>query len=254
MSAEIHVFRCLEDNIGALVHDPATGACAAIDAPEEGPILGALAERGWTLSDILVTHRHSDHVRAIPALKQRTGCRVSPRSSRPAEVPAVDAWVREGDTVHVGELQAHVWETPGHCADHVSYWFAADRALFAGDTSSLSAAAGCWTAPSPLFGTRSQRLAALPDEAKVYSGHDYVLVERALRACRRAQNEALKARAAEAEGRRRKAASWCPRHRIEKATNPFLRAGEPASRERSRWKGATGGRRFQALREWKNRF
>ena len=39
MPAEIHVFRCLEDNIGALVHDPATGACAAIDAPEEGAVL-----------------------------------------------------------------------------------------------------------------------------------------------------------------------------------------------------------------------
>ena len=36
--------------------------------------------------------------------------------------------------MRVGELAAHVWETPGHCADHVAYWFAADRALFAGDT------------------------------------------------------------------------------------------------------------------------
>ncbi|HEX2510189.1 MAG TPA: hydroxyacylglutathione hydrolase, partial [Microvirga sp.] len=47
MPAEIRVFRCLADNIGALVHDPASGACAAVDAPEEGPILAALAETGW---------------------------------------------------------------------------------------------------------------------------------------------------------------------------------------------------------------
>src|SRR5919205_995727 len=134
MPAEIRVFRCLEDNIGVLVHDPATGACAAIDAPEEAPILRALEETGWRLSDILVTHRHADHVQAIEPLKLRFHCRVVAPEKARAEVPSADAIVREGDTVRVGELSAHVWETPGHCRDHVSYWFAADRALFAGDT------------------------------------------------------------------------------------------------------------------------
>src|ERR1044072_9524194 len=59
MPAQVHAFLCLQDNIGALIHDPNTGACAAIDAPEEAPILAALAETGWQLTDILVTHRHS---------------------------------------------------------------------------------------------------------------------------------------------------------------------------------------------------
>ena len=76
MSAQIYVFLCREDNIGALVHDPKSGACAAIDAPEEGPILKALSETGWSLSDILITHRHSDHVEAVAPLKARFGCRV----------------------------------------------------------------------------------------------------------------------------------------------------------------------------------
>ena len=57
MTAEIRVFRCLTDNIGALIHDPATGACAAVDAPEEKRILDALESTGWRLSDIIVTHR-----------------------------------------------------------------------------------------------------------------------------------------------------------------------------------------------------
>ena len=48
-----------------LIRDPATGACAAIDVPEEGPILKALDETGWRLTDILVTHRHGDHVGGI---------------------------------------------------------------------------------------------------------------------------------------------------------------------------------------------
>jgi hydroxyacylglutathione hydrolase len=134
MSAEIRVFRCLQDNIGALVHDPATGACAAIDAPEEAPILRALEETGWRLTDILVTHRHGDHVGAIETLKRRFGARVVAPAKAGSAVPAVDDAVGEGDRVKVGALSAAVWETPGHCADHVAYWLEADHAVFAGDT------------------------------------------------------------------------------------------------------------------------
>ena len=91
MPAEIRAFRCLSDNIGALVHDPATGACAAVDAPEEAPIVAALEEAGWTLSEIIVTHRHADHVKGIEALKRRYGCRVLAPEKARGEVPAVDA-------------------------------------------------------------------------------------------------------------------------------------------------------------------
>ena len=71
MGAIIHQYNCLSDNFGVLVHDPATGATAAIDVPEAAPTLKALAEKGWTLTDILVTHRHADHVQGIPEVKQR---------------------------------------------------------------------------------------------------------------------------------------------------------------------------------------
>ena len=175
MPAEIRAFRCLSDNIGALVHDPATGACAAVDAPEEAPIVAALDEAGWTLSEIIVTHRHADHVKGIEALKRRSGCRVVAPEKARGEVPAVDAYVAEGDTVRVGELSAHVWETPGHCRDHIAYWFAADRALFAGDTLFTL---GCGRVMESTFAemwSSLSRLAALPGEAQVYSGHDYVL-------------------------------------------------------------------------------
>ena len=66
MSAQIHVFRCLTDNIGALIHDPNTGTCAAIDAPGgRRRSWRRSAETGWELTEILVTHRHADHVQAI---------------------------------------------------------------------------------------------------------------------------------------------------------------------------------------------
>jgi hydroxyacylglutathione hydrolase len=255
MSAEIRVFRCLSDNIGALIHDPATGACAAVDAPEEAPIIKAIEEAGWTLSEIIVTHRHADHVQAIEPLKRRYGCRVVAPEKARGQVPAVDAYVREGDTVLVGELAGHVWETPGHCADHVAYWFAADRALFAGDTIftlgcgrvSESSYADMWASLS--------RLASLPDAARVYSGHDYTIANARFAFAADPDNAALKARAAEAERAKAEGRFLIPSTiGEEKATNPFLRAGEPAVARSVGREGDDPQVVFQALREWKNRF
>jgi hydroxyacylglutathione hydrolase len=255
MSAQIHAFLCLQDNIGVLIHDPNTGACAAIDGPEEGAILAALAETGWQLTDILVTHRHSDHVQAVEPLKRRTGCRVvAPVKAREA-VPSADAFVREGDTVHVGSLQAHVWETPGHCADHVSYWFAADRALFAGDTLFTLGCGRMFEGTYADFWHSLQRLAALPDEARVYSGHDYTLSNARFALAVEPDNEALRARAVEAETARAQGRFLVPSTiGQEKATNPFLRSGEPAVAKSVHKEGAKPMEVFGALREWKNRF
>jgi hydroxyacylglutathione hydrolase len=255
MPAQIHVFRCLDDNIGALVRDPGTGACAAIDAPEEGPILAALAETGWTLTDILVTHRHHDHIAAVEPLKRRTGCRVvAPAKAREA-VPDADAYVQEGDTVLVGDLQAQVWDTPGHCADHISYWFEADRVLFAGDTIFTL---GCGRVLEGSYADlwhSLERIASLPDEARIYSGHDYVLSNTRFALAVDPDNGTLKERAAEAERAKAEGRFLVPSTlAAEKAANPFLRAGEPTLAKAVHKEGAGAAEVFQALREWKNRF
>ena len=64
MAAEIRIFPCLNDNYGYLIHDPATQSTASIDAPEAAPVIAALEQQGWKLTDILVTHHHgeADHL------------------------------------------------------------------------------------------------------------------------------------------------------------------------------------------------
>ena len=57
MPAETKLFRCLKDNYGVLIHDPATGATAAIDAPETTPVEEKIKANGWKITDILVTPR-----------------------------------------------------------------------------------------------------------------------------------------------------------------------------------------------------
>ncbi len=255
MAADIRVFRCLSDNIGALVHDPATGACAAIDAPDEGPILAALEAAGWRLSDILVTHRHADHVQAVEPLKRRFGCRVVAPAKAKGEVPGADIYVGEGDKVQVGGLSAEVWETPGHCADHIAYWFADERAVFAGDTLFTLGCGRVMESPYEEMWASLTRLAALPDDVRVYSGHDYVISNARFALAADPDNAALKARAAEAERAKAEGRFLVPSTiGEEKATNPFLRAGEPALARAVKREGAAPVAVFQALREWKNRF
>src|SRR5437899_7360796 len=114
MSAKTHLFLCLQDNYGVLVHDTASGATAAIDAPEAAPVEAALKATGWKLTDILVTHHHGDHTGGISELKKKYNCRVVAPKAEADKIPLVDETVREGDKVSVGKLAANVIETPGH--------------------------------------------------------------------------------------------------------------------------------------------
>src|SRR5579863_6285189 len=113
MPAQTSLFLCLKDNFGVLLHDPQSGATAAIDAPEAAPVEAALAASGWKLTDILVTHHHGDHTGGIAELKRRYGARVTAPRTEAAKIPDVDVTVGEGDTVTVGSLAGQVIETPG---------------------------------------------------------------------------------------------------------------------------------------------
>ena len=173
MPAETRLFACLNDNYGVLLHDPESGATAAIDAPEAAPIEAALRATGWKLTDILVTHHHADHTDGILELKEKYKCRVVAPAAEAEKIPAVDLKVREGDKVTVGKLSANVIETPGHTNGHISYWFHADRLAFVGDTL-FSIGCGRVIEGTPGMMWRSLiKLRDLPDDTKIYCGHEY---------------------------------------------------------------------------------
>lgn len=91
--ARIRQFSCLQDNFGVLVHLPESGRTIAFDVPDAAPYLEALAETGWTLTDILITHHHFDHVQGLEALKERTGAGRWGRKCRATRSPgSTRAW------------------------------------------------------------------------------------------------------------------------------------------------------------------
>ncbi|MCC0808350.1 hydroxyacylglutathione hydrolase [Methylobacterium sp. W2] len=253
---EIRTFLCRSDNIGVLIRDPATGACAAIDVPEAAPVLKALDETGWTLTDILVTHRHLDHVEGIPEVKRRTGAKVTaPRKAGP-DVPEVDVTVAEGDLVRVGDLEAEVWEMPGHCRDHVTYWFAEAGIVCAGDTL-FTLGCGRVVEGQPESLWRSlERFLPLPDDTQVFSGHDYVLANARFAVAADPDNLLLRDRMAQAEEAKAAGRFLIPTTmKHERATNPFLRSTEPAlAKAVNLAPNSPAEVVFTALRAWKNSF
>jgi len=224
MPAQIRLFRCLSDNYGVLLHDPATGATASIDAPEAAPVEAALKETGWKLTDILVTHHHHDHTGGIEALKQKYRCRVVAPAGEAAKIPAVDETVREGDKVSVGNLSANVIETPGHTLGHIAYWFHGDKLAFVGDT---LFSIGCGRV---IEGTPAQmweslkKLRDLPDDTEIYCGHEYTLSNIKFALTIEPDNSVLSAREAQAKRQVQEGAATIPTTiGDEKLANPFLR-------------------------------
>jgi hydroxyacylglutathione hydrolase len=254
MAAEIRLFPCLSDNFGYLIHDPATGATASIDAPEAAPILKALGHEGWTLTDILITHHHHDHVGGVAELKQKFGCRVVAPHDKSTKIAHADLRVAQGDVVKVGNLLARVLETPGHTLDHVSYVFDNDKALFAADTLFSIGCGRVFEGNYPMMWDSLLKLRALPDDFKLYCGHEYTASNIKFALTVDPDNAALKARAEQVAKLRADGKPTIPvTLGEEKKANVFLRADDPSVAIKLHMKGADAAEVFGELRERKNK-
>jgi hydroxyacylglutathione hydrolase len=254
MPAQTHLFLCLKDNYGVLLHDPTSGATAAIDAPEAVPVETALKTTGWRLSDILVTHHHADHTGGIAELKQRHDCRVVAPHGEAARIPLVDATVRENDEVRVGSLRGRVLETPGHTAGHISYLFPADKLAFVGDTLFSIGCGRVIEGTAEMMWQSLLKLRALPDDTRIYCGHEYTKANIRFAKTVEPGNAALKAREMEVEKLLAAGQPTIPSTmRAEKAANPFLRADLPAVASSVGLAGSPAWKVFAEIRERKNR-
>jgi hydroxyacylglutathione hydrolase len=251
----MHVFRIGQDNAGALVRDPATGAVAAIDAGDAAPVLAALAAKNWKLTDIFITHEHGDHVAGVASLKAATGAKVSGPAAAASGAP-IDRIIGEGDVAMLGETAFNVWATPGHAPGHIVYSSVSADIACVGDVLFVM---GCGRILPG--GTAAQlwqsiaRFSALPGSMRLITGHDYTLSNARFAAHVDPANTAVAARLKEAEEARANGRFWAVTTlAAERATNPFLRAGEPALAASVGRVGSPAGTVFVALRDAKNSF
>ncbi len=223
MTLDVRQFSCLTDNYGFLIRDGATGRTACIDTPDAAAVEGELAIAGWTLDFIFNTHWHPDHAGGNAALKARTGATIV----GPAEVRRIaplDRCVCGGDVVMLGETRFDVIETGGHTLGHIALHDAADHVAFVGDTLFALGCGRLFEGTAEQMWTSLQRLAALPDDTRVYCAHEYTAAN-ARFALSVDSDPAVAARAEAIFAARHRGEPTVPTSiGLEKATNPFLRA------------------------------
>jgi hydroxyacylglutathione hydrolase len=256
MTMSIHQYLCLNDNYGALVHDSATGATACVDVPEAAPTLAALAERGWNLTDILITHHHADHIQGVPDVKAKfRRAKIWGSGKDAARIPFLDHELKEGDTARVGSLGANVIETPGHTLGHIAYHFEHDNVAFCGDTLFSLGCGRVLETPHAVMWSSLAKLAAFPGETRIYCGHEYTEANGRFAATVEPGNPVLKARIEEVAKLRAARRPTLPTTiAAELAANPFLRVEEPAIQAAVGLAGAEPAAVFAELRTRKDRF
>jgi hydroxyacylglutathione hydrolase len=254
MTLTIHQFACRSDNYGVLIHDAAAKLTAAIDAPETEAVRRALAEKGWKLTHILVTHHHADHTEGVLPLKAETGCTVLGPKGEAGKIKGLDKLVGEGDSFSFGGSEVKVLETPGHTSGHISYWIPSANVAFVGDTVFAMGCGRVIEGTPEMMWNSLQKVAKLPPATELYCGHEYTVSNAKFALTIEPENKALQARAAEAEKLRAANKFTLPtRLDAELETNPFLRPHIPAIRARLGMEKAPDWQVFAEIRERKNR-
>ena len=225
MPLTVRQFPCLSDNYGFLARDEATGKTACIDTPDADAVLAELKLLGWSLDLILNTHWHPDHAGGNAKVKAATGATVI----GPAEVEKIsplDRKVAGGDVVALGETQLQVIDTGGHTLGHITYFDPDDQIAFVGDTLFALGCGRLFEGDAEQMWASLSRLAALPEATAVYCAHEYTAAN-ARFALSVDDGAALKARTQEIFAARERGEPTVPTTiALEKATNPFLRAGD----------------------------
>ena len=255
MALELVTIPCLKDNYAYLLHDADSGDTALIDAPEAGPILAALKSRGWTLRQILITHHHYDHIDAIPAIVEETSADILGAEADAHRLPPLTRALIDGDVVQVGPEYGHVIDVPGHTVGHIAFYFPDSALAFTADS---LMAGGCGRlfegTPDQMFHSLS-KLAVLPPETLICSGHEYTAANLRFAATVDPENEALKSRVARVALANTENRPTVPsRLSGELATNPFLRANSPHIKSILNQPNATDAETFAALRALKDKF
>ena len=255
MPLDLVTIPCLSDNYAYLVHDAATGAVACVDVPEAAPILAALAARDWKLSHILITHHHDDHIGGVKALAGATGARVIGAKADAHRLPPLDETVAEGDIVRLGMEEGRVIDVSGHTMGHIAFHFPASGMVFTADSLMALGCGRLFEGDAATMWESLSKLAALPPETLVCSGHEYTASNARFALTIEPDNPALISRAAAIEAARAEGRPTVPSRLSEELqTNPFLRANEASVRAAVGLSDAPAAEVFAAVRARKDRF
>ena len=229
MPLEIIRIPVLSDNYVWLVHEAESGETMAVDPAVAAPVLAEADTRGWKITQIWNTHWHPDHTGGNAEIKAATGCIITGPAAEAERIPTLDVLVKEGDIVSLGTVKAQVLDVPAHTAGHIAYHFATEPAAFVGDTLFAMGCGRLFEGTAEQMFSNMRKLEALGDETRVYCAHEYTQSNGRFALTVEPDNQALVARMAQVDVMRGRGEPTVPTSiALERATNPFMRAGSVA--------------------------
>jgi len=255
MTLTLVTIPCLADNYAFLLHDDVTGDTALADAPESWPIQAELEDRGWTLTHILITHHHGDHIDGVEDLRKAFGAKVIGAAADAYRLPPLDQQVGDGDSFDFAGHAVHVLDVSGHTVGHIAFHIPDAHVVFTGDS---LMALGCGRlfegTPAQMWKSLSA-LASLPEDTQICSGHEYTAANARFALSVDPFNPALQQRARDIETARAASQATVPSLlSLEKATNPFIRAHLPEVKAAVNMSDAPDAEVFAEIRARKDRF
>jgi hydroxyacylglutathione hydrolase len=254
---EIIPLPALKDNYIWLLKNKASNHVAIVDPSEADPVLNLLESDNLTPIAILITHHHWDHVGGIPDITAKYDIPVY--TPKLESVSGSTNPVGEGDIVLLKELdlELKILDVPGHTSGAVAYH--AENMVFSGDTLFTAGCGRMFEGTPPQMHASLSKFKALPDETKLYCGHEYTVANLQFATVVEPQNTAIEQRLFEAKTLRGNNKPTIPSTlAIEKQTNPFLRCEEPdvinAARKQSGKNLEQPHEVFAAIRSWKDNF
>jgi len=236
---------CLKDNYAYLV---AYGdSCAVVDPSEPGPVIAALKREGLTLTHILNTHHHGDHTGGNLALKQAFGALVVGPGHDSARIPGLDIGVREKTGWTFAGSTVSVLEVPAHTTGAIT--FVIGNNAFTGDTLFVLGCGRLFEGDAAMMSASLDKLKALPNETKIWCGHEYAAGNGRFALTLEPGNEALQTRVKNLQ-----TPSVPATLAQEKATNPFLRTNSQEIRKTLGMENADDVSVFAEIRRRKNEF
>lgn len=239
MALRVERIPTLKDNYTYLLICDVSGEAAVVDAPEVDPVVRRVEATGARVTQILSTHHHPDHSMANPELAKLWNVPVLGHASDADRLPGFTRGLEEGDRVAVGREIARVLHIPAHTRGHVAYVFDDALALFCGDTLFAGGCGRLFEGNPEMMYAALAKLAPLPDEMRVYCGHEYTESNLVFAQHVEPDNEAVRRKLERVRAvRKRAAADWhgaTPDEMTipstlgdERATNPFVRAATAA--------------------------
>ncbi len=248
---DVFQFPYMSDNYGVLLHNKDTSETAMIDAGDASAALSALKQRGWSLTHLLLTHHHADHIAGMHEIKSKTNCKIY----GPEGIDGVDEVVGGGDRFDFAGNEVQVLHTPGHTMDMLNFYLPDQSLAFTGDTLFTLGCGRLFEGDAATMWNSLSKLISLPSDTWIYGSHEYTQANAKFALSVDPNNKLLQQRAEQIDTLRADNKPTVPsKLSDELKTNPFLRPDDADIRALLNMQDATDEAVFAEIRKRKDNF